>query len=313
MLASARPCLMRTKPADSPLVSIVTPAYNQASYLAETIDSVLAQDYPNLQYLVLDDGSTDATRDVLQKYDGRVKWESHQNMGQARTLNKGWSSCDGEILAYISSDDLLAPNAVSEAVQCLIENPAAVVTYSDYFLIDGRGNIFREVRTEEFSLKRLRHDLICQPGPGAFFRRSVFGRCKGWRADLEQTPDFDFWLRASSLGHFKRIPKRLAYCRVHAESASYRPISEKRATEVIEVVESFWKQEGKTCPPAPRARAQLVAGKLHLQSKRYRAAARCVASAARLAPGTALSMTSLRIVLSGLARNLVHKVRGLNQ
>src|SRR5207247_391526 len=94
-----------------PLVSIVTPAYNQAEYLAETIESVLAQDYPNLEYIVLDDGSTDHTREVLKKYDGKLRWESHKNMGQARTLNEGWRKANGVYIGYLSSDDILYPGA----------------------------------------------------------------------------------------------------------------------------------------------------------------------------------------------------------
>ena len=100
-----------------PLVSIVTPTYNQAEYLAETIESVLAQDYPNIEYIVLDDGSTDSTPEVLNRYSGRVRWERHDNMGQARTLNKGWAMSRGEFIGYLSSDDLLLPDAISKLVE----------------------------------------------------------------------------------------------------------------------------------------------------------------------------------------------------
>jgi len=85
----------------SPLVSIITPAYNQASYLDETIQGVLGQDYLRLEYIVLDDSSTDNTREVLEKYAGRIVWETHLNMGEARTVNKGWSMAQGEIMAVV--------------------------------------------------------------------------------------------------------------------------------------------------------------------------------------------------------------------
>ena len=88
-----------------PLVSIVTPTYNQAQYLAETIDSVLEQDYPNVEYIVLDDGSTDDTSSVLERYNGLIRHERHANMGQARTLNCGWAMTNGQIIGYLSSDD----------------------------------------------------------------------------------------------------------------------------------------------------------------------------------------------------------------
>ena len=293
-----------------PLVSIVTPTYNQAEYLASTIDSVLSQTYPRLQYIILDDGSTDSTCEVLRRYNGRVHWSTHSNMGQARTLNKGWSLSDGQIFGYLSSDDILGPTAVVEAVHCLLDNPEAAVAYSDYFLIDSHGTTFREVRVEDFSIQRLRQELICQPGPGAFFRRSVFDQCKGWRPDLEQTPDFDFWLRASVLGEFKRVPKPLAYCRVHAQSASYRPISRKRAIEVIDVVKTFWESLDQNCPAAALAKAYLVAGKLHLQSGRYAAGLKCLADATQLSPTVALSAAGLRTLFAGLLRNSVYRVSG---
>ena len=81
---------------DLPLVTIVTPTYNQADYLAETIDSVLAQDYPNIEYIVIDDGSTDHTMEVLKQYEGRIHWERQSNMGQAATLNQGWAMAKGQ-------------------------------------------------------------------------------------------------------------------------------------------------------------------------------------------------------------------------
>ena len=80
-----------------PLVSIVTPTYNQAKYLTETIEKVLAQDYPNIEYIVLDDGSTDETPEILKKYSGKIRYERHANMGQARTLNKGWAMSSGTL------------------------------------------------------------------------------------------------------------------------------------------------------------------------------------------------------------------------
>ena len=85
-----------------PLVTVITPAYNRASYLVETIESVLGQDYPRLEYIVLDDGSTDNTREVLGKYEGRIIWETHPNMGETRTVNKGFGLARGEIVVVVT-------------------------------------------------------------------------------------------------------------------------------------------------------------------------------------------------------------------
>src|SRR5436309_8635113 len=120
-----------TRGMELPLVSIVTPVYNQSDYLAEAIESILAQDYPHLEYIVINDGSTDRTVEVLAKYSGRVRWESQENLGQAATLNRGWRRSIGSILSYLSADDVLLPGVVSSAVRILSQNPDAVMAYPD--------------------------------------------------------------------------------------------------------------------------------------------------------------------------------------
>src|SRR6185503_111739 len=98
---------------ETPLVSIVIPAYNLGHYVGATIDSVLAQDYPRVELIVIDDGSKDDTREVLARYTGRMRWESQPNAGQVAAMNRGWGMASGEILSWIGADDLLLPDAVS--------------------------------------------------------------------------------------------------------------------------------------------------------------------------------------------------------
>src|SRR3977135_428458 len=107
---------------DQPLVSIVTPTFNQADFLRDTLESVLAQDYPNIEYLVMGGGATDATAKVLAEYTGRVQWESQANMGQTPTINKGWERSRGDIITWLNSDDTFLPGAVSTAVNYLQEH-----------------------------------------------------------------------------------------------------------------------------------------------------------------------------------------------
>jgi glycosyltransferase involved in cell wall biosynthesis len=99
------------------LVTIITPAYNRANYLDETIQSILNQDYPNLEYIVLDDGSKDNTVEVLKKYRGRIIWETHPNIGETRTVNKGLSMAHGDIIGIVNSDDPLLPGAVASRLK----------------------------------------------------------------------------------------------------------------------------------------------------------------------------------------------------
>lgn len=252
-----------------PLVSIVTPTYNQAAYLSATIESVLAQDYPNLEYIVLDDGSTDNTPDVLKKYDGRIRHERQENMGQANTLNRGWSMASGSLIGYLSSDDLLEPNAFTKLVKALTARPDASVVYCDFTLIDAQGRRFRTVNTEEFDEVRLCVDLVCQPGPGALFRREVFDRTGGWAGHLRQVPDFEFWLRASKFGPFVRVPEVLAHYRVHDGSASFRPTTVERSMEIVKVMAEYWGLQTGQNVDRSLAMAHLVAAKNHAQSGRF--------------------------------------------
>ncbi|MEO6626809.1 MAG: glycosyltransferase, partial [Burkholderiaceae bacterium] len=133
-------------------MSIVTPAYNQAEYLAETIDSVLLQDYPNIEYIVLDDGSTDATPQVLKHYGSKVRWERHENMGQARTLNKGWALSEGEIIGYLSSDDILYPGAIRTLVEKLESDVSIVCIFPDSDLVDHRSRVVKQKVCRPFNL-----------------------------------------------------------------------------------------------------------------------------------------------------------------
>ncbi len=193
-----------------PLVSIVTPTYNQADYLAETIRSVLAQDYPHIEYLVLDDGSTDETPAVLHQFDGQIQWERHDNMGQSNTLNKGWQRSRGKYLGYLSSDDRLLPNAISMLVDAIEARPDVSVVYCDFDLIDKSGRLVKKLVAPDFDRTQLVEELNCQPAVGALFRRTVFEQSGGWNPELRKIPDFEFWLRAARFGPFLRVSQTLS-------------------------------------------------------------------------------------------------------
>jgi len=252
----------------NPLVTIVTPAFNQGEYLARTIESVLAQDYPSIEYIILDDGSTDSTRDVMAHYKDRVRCERHDNMGQALTLNKGWGMASGELIGYLSSDDCLKPNAISILVSEMVRNAEADLVYCDYELIDSDGKILREITTEDFDRDRMRVDLVCQPGPGALFRRKIFEKHGGWSPNLRQVPDFEYWLRISKDGKFVRVPERLAQYRVHNKSASFQKMNLQRSLEIVDVMSDYWKGEISSSSRKSIATANIIAAKNNFQSGR---------------------------------------------
>lgn len=224
-----------------PLVTIITPAYNRADLVAETIESVLSQDYPNLEYIVLDDGSSDATLDVIKRYDGRLRWGSHSNMGETLTVNKGFAMAGGDFIGVVNSDDPLLPGAITRIVEALLDRPKAVVAYPDWQLIDVHGTALQVVRCRDFvSMADMARRHYCLPGPAAFFRRSVIEGTGGRDPSFRYVGDFDFWLRAGILGDFVRVPEVLATFRTHSASASVCSPGLEMSMEHLRVIEKVF-------------------------------------------------------------------------
>lgn len=154
-------------------ISVVTPSYNQAGFLEQTILSVLQQDYAEIEYLVVDGGSTDGSLDIIQNYANRVAWwVSERDSGQAEAINKGLSHASGEIVAWLNSDDLYLPNAVSLAVEALQSNPQAGMVFGNAITIDTKGRPLNSLVFGDWELSDLMaFRIICQPA--VFMRRSV--------------------------------------------------------------------------------------------------------------------------------------------
>lgn len=297
---------------DIPRVTIVTPTYNQAEYLEETVNSVLGQDYPNIEYILINDGSTDETDILAQKFINKIIYISQENRGQAATLNRGWQLSNGELLGYLSSDDLLDSTAVSSLVECFNANPRVAVAYCDFSLIDSRGRLLRYVQSEEFDKFRLEVDLICQPGPGALFKKDVFTQTGGWNTQLRQVPDFEFWLRASSYGSFIRVAKSLAQYRVHEKSASFRVLDHNRSTEIVRVMEDYWSTRECASPALASqsiAKAYLYASKNFLQSGNLVEGFNACVQSLRMWPMGVLSVSNWRSLISGTVRRYYRAIR----
>ena len=205
---------------DQPLVSIVTPTFNQADFLRDTLDSVLAQDYPNIEYLVIDDGSTDATPEILAEYAGRVEWESQTNVGQTPTINKGWERSRGDIITWLNSDDTFLPGAVSTAVNYLQEHPDVDIVFGDSLFTAADGSpIERSKSLAEFSYREFVakcHNPI--PQPSAFIRRSVMDDVGLLDPSYYYFMDWDFWLRAGVDHKIAYFPELLSTYRLHEAS-----------------------------------------------------------------------------------------------
>ena len=296
-----------------PLVSIVIPSYNHASYLRAAIDSILAQDYPRIELIVIDDGSTDASPDILRSYASRFHWEVQPNQGQVATLNRGWLMSRGDILGYLSADDLLLERAVGSAVRCLERNPDAVLAYCDFNLIDPDSAVVRRVRAPEFDYRRMVIEIECPPGPGAFFRRSAFEKAGTWNTQFKQMLDYEYWLRLGLHGRFVRIPEVLAAYRVHPGSQSFAASHQIRPEEPIRIIERYF--DNASVPGEIRAArnqalgtAHLLAAQLYIRVGNYARGLATLSRAFRLKPRSLVSPRTLRVLVNALFNRLGHRV-----
>ncbi len=196
------------------LVTIVTPCLNAARFLEQTILSVLGQDYPHIEYIVMDGGSTDGTIDILRKYEDSLDWESAPDGGTADAINRGFALGKGKILAFLNADDVYYPHAVSAAVRTLRENPEAAGVYGDAWWIDENGDRIAPYPVRDFDRALLEREcFICQPA--SFFRREPFESTGGLDPDFNLTFDYDFWLRLTRTFSLRRIDATLADSRMH--------------------------------------------------------------------------------------------------
>lgn len=207
-----------------PLVSVVTPSLNAAGFLEETIQSVLAQDYPRIEYLVIDGGSTDGTLAILERYQalyrGRLEFVSAPDGGAADAINRGFRKSRGEILAWLGADDLYLPGAISAAVAALAEDPAAAAVYGEGQWIDSAGQVLGRYPTASpYSAAAFRRECsICQPA--CFLRREAVEAVGGLDASLHWAFDYDLWIRLSQRYSFRAIPQYLAQSRMHPANKS---------------------------------------------------------------------------------------------
>jgi glycosyltransferase involved in cell wall biosynthesis len=206
-----------------PRVLVVTPSLDQARYLRATIESVLAQDYPRLDYFVADGGSTDGSVEILRGYGERLRWVSGADGGQAAAVADAWAASDADVVAWLNSDDLYLPGAVSRAVRHLAAHPEAGMVYGKAWFVDELGEKLREYPTRPFDAERLRTEcFVCQPA--TFLRRRVFESIGLPDRELRYCMDYDLWIRLSQRFEMSYLEEFLACSRVHEETKSQREL-----------------------------------------------------------------------------------------
>ena len=200
------------------LVSIITPSYNQAAYLEQTLISVLEQDYPRLEYFVMDGASTDGSVEVIRKYADKLTWwVSEKDSGQADAINKGLARATGEIVAWLNSDDYYLPGAILGAVKAFHENPDVVLVYGNMLAVDEHGDTINMLKYNQLTLE----DLLCFQiigQPAVFFRREAYERAGRLDPSYHYFLDHHLWLRIALQGQILHMDETWAAARYHPEA-----------------------------------------------------------------------------------------------
>jgi glycosyltransferase involved in cell wall biosynthesis len=202
-----------------PRVSVITPSYNQGEFIEETIRSVLLQGYANLEYIIVDGGSTDATLDVIRKYGEFLShWESRPDEGQADAINQGFARSTGEIMGWINSDDTYQPGAVAHMVQALLDHPACRLVHGEAWYINEKGKRIGRIWPEKVFSRAylLNRDPIVQPT--TFWWKDLWQQVGPLRNDLNWAFDWDWYIRANSRTRFLFVSRHIANYRAHRRS-----------------------------------------------------------------------------------------------
>jgi glycosyltransferase involved in cell wall biosynthesis len=208
---------------EQPLVTIVTPSFNQAQFLPATIESVLAQTYPHIEYFIIDGGSTDGSAGIIEQYADRLAgWVSEPDQGQTDAINKGFARANGQFLAWLNSDDTYQPHAVAQAVQYLDKHPQVGLVYGDAYYIDAQGNTTGVFPAAQTDYKRLRRGYVHIPQQSAFWRADLWKQVGPLDPSFQFAMDYDLWVRLAAVSEIKYLAGRFwANFRLHGGAKSF--------------------------------------------------------------------------------------------
>ena len=201
-----------------PLVSVVTPSLNQGQYIEEAIQSVLAQDYPRVEHIVVDGGSSDETLEILRRFP-HLRWLSEPDDGQASAINKGFRMASGEIFAWLNADDYYLSGAVTAAVE-MIRVTGCGLVHGGWRQVDEDGTVIRDVAPLEFDYRRQLEDVnaVCQPG--SFFTRDAYWAVGGVDETYQYAMDYELWLKLGARFPVRHVDRIQAAYRYHTSSKS---------------------------------------------------------------------------------------------
>ncbi len=288
------------------LVSIVTPSYDQAAYLEQTLRSVLEQGYADLEYMVVDGGSTDGSVEIIRRYADRLAWwASEKDSGQAEAINKGLQKARGEIVAWLNSDDIYLPGAIAGAVKAFAAHPHAMMVYGDTRAIDAQGQTLNVLHYRQLSLEGLLcYEIIGQPA--VFMRRAAYQTAGGLDPSYHFMLDHLLWIKIALQGEIVHVNEEWAAARYHPQ-AKNRAQATGFAREAYRLLD--WARAEPALQPAlhrvgsrARAAAERVNARYLLDDGQSWAALQAWGRAFRIHPPTALARLNL---LGSAVLNLV--------
>lgn len=219
-----------------PKISIITPSYNQGNYIEETIKSVLEQKYPNLEYIIIDGGSTDNSKEIIERYSNRLfYWISEKDNGQSNAINKGLKIASGDILAYLNSDDIYLPGTLSKIANYYINNPNVYFTTGNYYVINEKSKKLYIINYGCYVEKELKHGVNRIGQPSTFWRKEVINKIGLFDENLHYSMDFDFFLRSGRYYTIYHLNYPLAAFREHSSSKSIKnnKIQKNEKTQIL--------------------------------------------------------------------------------
>ncbi len=239
-----------------PRISVVVPSFNQAKYLELTLRSILDQDYPELELIVIDGGSRDGSVDIIRKYEQHMKfWCSEPDGGQTQGIIKGFSHATGEILCFLNSDDLFEPGALQEVGEYFSRHPDADAVYGDALWIDVDGNAIQPKKEIPFNRFIWLYTYNYIPGMSMFWRRTLYDRAGGLNPAFQLAFDADLWIRFSDHGKIKHVVRQWSRMRYYPEQKNRR-LREQSDREDMLIRSRYWK--GQVMPPTYHSRRKIA-------------------------------------------------------
>ncbi len=228
-----------------PKITVITTCYNHAPYIEATLQSVINQGYPNLEYIVIEGGSSDNSQEIIERYrDYLTDFLIEPNTRQIDKLIEGFSRATGDILCMLNSDDVFEPGVLEEVAEFFLNNPQAQVVYGNYSWIDSKGNLMSRRKEIGFNRFIFMYDVNYIPQPSTFWRRDLYEQVGGLTQDIDVALDTDLWIKFADVTSIYHIPRFWSKYRIHPKQKSLNS-NEKLSNEMSAIRKRYKQNEPK--------------------------------------------------------------------